>query len=329
MAPLQAVSDLYAAQQRRTLTATLATREQWAKAGSPAKFGRVVNSMFALIASAQLGAAREAAQSVPAALEESGYPEAQLARVRPAGMAGWASDGRPLEPLLWLAPDIAAAGGKSLSEQMAAGQAWLDLMVHRQVTDAGRAASSVAITSTARAGYVRFVSPPCCQRCAVLAGKFFRYNTGFDRHLRCDCIHRPTSSREPADGYADMVSTDQITDLTEAQRKAVEDGADLNQVVNAYRGRSAGLDKMMTTAEGTTKRGYASYIQRAVDRARGQSTQYTVSKSSGRRNVTRTKARPTPERIYQIAETREEAVRMLTLHGYVVGDIGKLARSVA
>lgn len=329
MAPLQAVSDLYAAQQRRTLTATLATREQWAKAGSPAKFGRVVNSMFALIASAQLGAAREAAQSVPAALEESGYPETQLARVRPAGMAGWASDGRPLESLLWLAPDVAADGGKSLSEQMAAGQAWLDLMVHRQVTDAARSASSVAITATSRTGYVRFVSPPCCQRCAVLAGKFFRFNTGFQRHFRCDCIHRPTSSREPRGGYADTVSTDQIHDLTDAQRRAINDGADLNQVVNAYRSRLSGLDKMMTTTEGTTKRGYASYIQRAVDRARGQQTQYVVSKSRGRRNVTRTKARPTPERIYQIAESREEAVRMLTLHGYVVGDIGKLARSVA
>lgn len=307
----------------------MGVRNQWAKAGSPAKFGRIVNSMFALIAAAQLGAAREGAAAVPAALEESGYPETQLARVRPAGMAGWASDGRPLESLLWLAPEIATAGGKSLTEQMAAGQAWLDLMVHRQVTDAARAASSAAITSTARTGYVRFVSPPCCQRCAVLAGKFFRFNAGFDRHLRCDCIHRPTSEREPAGSYTDTVAPEQINDLTEAQRKAVADGADLNQVVNAYRDRAGALDKMMTTTEGTTKRGYASYVQRAVDRARGQATKTAVSKSAGRRNVTRTQARPTPERIYQIAETREEAVRMLTRYGYVVGDIGKLARSVA
>lgn len=307
----------------------MAARDQWAKAGSPAKFGRIVNPLFALVAAAQLGAAREGAAAVPAALEESGYPETQLARVRPAGMAGWASDGRPLESLLWLAPEIATAGGKSLSEQMAAGQAWLDLMVHRQVTDAARSASSVAITATARTGYVRFVSPPCCQRCAVLAGKFFRFNTGFQRHFRCDCIHRPTSSREPREGYTDTVSTDQIHDLTDAQRKAIDDGADLNQVVNAYRSRLSGLDKMMTTTEGTTKRGYASYIQRAVDRARGQATKATVSRSAGRRNVTRTQARPTPERIYQIAQTREEAVKMLTRYGYVVGDIGKIARSVA
>ena len=43
----------------------------------------------------------------------------------------------------------------------------------------------LAIMATRNAGYVRYEPAPYCQRCAVLVGKWFKANTGFQRHPRC------------------------------------------------------------------------------------------------------------------------------------------------
>ena len=332
MAPLQSVADFYAAQQQRTLAATLAARAEWSKLSKPDDFGRVANRLLGLIGSAQLGAARDGVAMVPAALEESGFAEPQLARVDPAGFAGWASDGRTMESLLWQAPRIADEAGGPLVQRMAAGSNWLDLMVHQQIIDAGRGASGVTITATRNAGWVRYVNPPCCQNCAVLAGKFFRHNAGFERHWRCDCQHRPASESEPPEGYTDTIQPDQIHDLTEAQRKAVEDGADLNQVVNAYRRVTPSRrTQMFTTTEGTTRRGWASYVRRNIDREQGVATAETAT-NVGRRGavgnytVRRTQARMSPELVYKVARNREEAILLLQKNGYVVGDLRQIAK---
>jgi hypothetical protein len=326
----RSVADLYAAQQRRTAAAILAARGEWSKLSKPDDFGRIANRLLALVMSAQLGSARDGAAMVPAALAETGYPERSLARVNPSAFAGWASDGRSLESLLWLTPSIAQDAGMQIPVQMAAGQNFLDLLLQRQISDAGRGAAGVAITATRNTGWVRYVNPPCCQRCAILAGRVYRFSHGFQRHFRCDCQMRPVSDREPPDGYTETVSLDQIHDLTDAQRRAVEDGADLNQVVNAYRERMSGRDKMMTTTEGTTRRGWASHVRRSIDTERGTATVETVARSHGTRNVARTPRRLTPEAIYQQAgDDRQKAIRLLTENGYLVGDLRSLARSVA
>lgn len=284
MAPLRPVADYYAAQQARTLATTVAVRAEWGKLSKPSDFGRVANRMLALVGAAQLGAARDGAVMVPAALEASGFPEPQSARVNPAGFSGRASDGRSLESLLWQAPRVAEDAGGELVQQMAAGRGWLDLAIQRQVADAGRGSSSAAITATRGAGWVRYVNPPCCQRCAILAGRLYRYSHGFQRHYRCDCQMRPVSDREPPSGYTETITPDQIHDLTGAQRKALAEGADLNRTVNAYRARMSGRDKMTTTTE----------LSR-----RGQ-------------------RRLTPDGIYQVAASRAQAVEMLRVYGYLL-----------
>ena len=77
--------------------------------------------------------------------------------------------------------------------------------------------------------------------------------------------------------------------MTKGDRKALDEGADLNQVVNAKRGASG-----MTTTEGTTKRGLA-----------GQRL------GKGRQRLT-------PNGIYRIASDRTEAMTLLKQHGYVL-----------
>lgn len=122
-------------------------------------------------------------------------------------------------------------------------QGWqLERLVASLVTDAARAAESVGIATRPRVGYVRYVSPPCCSRCAILAGRFYRWSSGFKRHPGCDCTHLPTT--DPRSEYRqnpnDLVEQGLVRGLSKADTKALADGADLNQIVNV-RLRKAGL----------------------------------------------------------------------------------------
>lgn len=327
----QATSSLYLRQQERIAEAIAGSRAEWSRISSPAQFGRIANRLFALLAAAQLGAARDGAAMVPAALAQTGFPEKPIGTVRPAGFVGWSSQGFRLDSLLWMAPSIAEQQAGPLVQKMAAGQLFLDLVMKQQISDAGRMASGATITATPNTGWVRYVSPPCCQDCAILAGRWYRYSSGFQRHRGCDCQHRPASVNEAPAGYAEQVSLDQIHDLTDAQRKAIEDGADMNQVVNAYRRSTRSRrDRMLTTDEGTTRRGWASQLRRATDRERGVRTAETVTRTrTGQRNVTRVGRRLTPEAIYTADIPREEAVRLLIENGYMVGDLRTMSRLIA
>ena len=122
---------------------------------------------------------------------------------------------------------------------------WLDLMTKLQVADAAR--QMVGVMTAARTnlgGTVRVLNPPSCQRCAILAGRWYKWSTGFERHPRCDCVNLPSAHAgwaksegfltDPMDAYRQG----QIRDLTEAQRFAIDQGADIAQVVNATRGMS-------------------------------------------------------------------------------------------
>ena len=327
MPPPSAVEAHYVAQQRQAQAAVLLARRQWRRLSPDlSEWDRIVDPLVAVLAAAQLGAARAGEAYVPLALAEVGVDVPVAAAGRAEGFAGIAADGRPLASLLYSAVvrvKDSYAGGLQAPQALAAGEQWLGTIVRSEVADAARGAVQVAIAARPRVGYTRMVNPPCCQRCAVLAGKFFKWNTGFKRHKNCDCRHVP-STQEDFGGLVSDVHPDQIKDLTVGQRKAVGDGADLNQVINAHR-KGARSSDGMTTSEGTTRRGYASYVKREAARQRGEIAKEAVSRSSGRRNVTRTGPRLTPDAIYRLAATREEALHLLAKNGYIVGDIRKVA----
>lgn len=212
--------------------------------------------------------------------------------MRPGVMGATASDGRPLAGLLEYAEQVTSDTPGHRPAKLAAGRTWLEMVVRTQVADAARAGLGLGVVTREGVGYTRMVNPPCCQRCAVLAGKTFRWNTGFQRHPRCDCLHVPTALGRP--GYVSVVEAGQVKDLTAAQRQALDDGADLGQVLNASRGRRA---DGMTTSEGTTRRGFAAHRMA------------TTSTRS---------ARLTPEAIYRVASTRDEALTLLRRYGYLL-----------
>lgn len=153
-------------------------------------------------------------------------------------------------------------------------------LIESIVQDAGRAAESVASAVRPDVFHIRYVSPPCCGRCAVLAGRVYRWSDGFLRHPNCDCVMVPTTVAAPFAQSPDrLFDAGQIQGLSKADTKAVRDGADVAQVVNVRR-KGAGL------------------------------------KESGR--VLSRAGRPTPEGIYRLASDRTEAVALLKQFGYVI-----------
>lgn len=155
-----------------------------------------------------------------------------------------------------------------------------DRLVDSLVQDAARAAESVSVAVRPDVYHVRFVSPPCCSRCAILAGRAYRWSTGFQRHPGCDCTMVPTTVASPLrQDPESLVEQGLVTGLSKADRRALADGADLGRVVNIRQQATSLLD-----AGHSLRRG----------------------------------GRPTPAAIYRrFPDDREKAIEQLRLFGYL------------
>lgn len=298
-------SEEYEAQKRLIAATMLAIRSQWGRMGGDwwSSFESVGPRMGAVLTAGQVASARQGAAYVPEVLDEQGMSPAPVGRVRPEAFAGRAADGRPMSSLLGMAV-VRAKGAGSLES----GMSFLDSVVQTEIADAHRASIQVATIARPGTGYVRMVNSPCCKDCAVLAGKWFKANEGFLRHPNCKCFHLPTT--DPAAYEGRMPEPHEITGLSEGERKALEDGGDYSQVINASRGASK---NKMSTTEGTTRRGVA-YS------AMGGNTRSDVRRPGERYRRT-TRRRITPDGIYKVASTPEEARRLLTANGYILPSV--------
>lgn len=225
-----------------------------------------------------------------------------------------AEQGTPVAPEAALAPLAFTADPDAVSRMAEGLDNWqLDRMVMSLVADAARAAESVSIASRPRVGYVRYVSPPCCSRCAILAGRFYRWSSGFRRHPGCDCTHLATTDprSEFLQNPHDLVDKGLVTGISKADQKALADGADLNQLVNFKNGSIRRLNfgpgrTVTVTDAGTTSRGIAG--ARLGDLQAVEGSRYRVS----------SRLRLTPDAIYRAASgDRATALRLLKLHGYI------------
>lgn len=323
----RASADYYRSQQRLTVATLAAMRRVWERMGADfdAAWPTVGPQLVALLAAAQLGVATASVDYMSEVLAETGQDDDPVAEVAPRAFAGTASDGFPLDSLLYgavIAAKLASRGGAAApAEALARGRRWLDMTVRTQVADTGRAVTQVGIATRPRiTGYVRMLNLPSCSRCVILAGKWYGWNTGFRRHPACDCRHIPASEDMAGDLRTDpraALRSGRVTGLSRTDRQALDDGADLNQVVNARRRRAG---DGMSTSEGTSRRGYASYVQREAARQRGEIAREV--RAGGRRRV---QGRLTPDAIYRVAQDRTEAVRLLHANGYIVGDIAAVA----
>lgn len=310
----------------------LLVRRQWVRMASLDDWPTIASRVTLLTAAGQAAAARRAAEWTAESFVTLGAPE-PVAAVNPQAFAGVASDGRPLDSLLYSSVVHARNSYASTDLQLESGRKWLATLAKTMIADAGRGAAQAQMVATPRTGYVRAVRPPSCQACAALAGKDVRWSVAFERHPGCDCVHVPRYGDLVTDDYTYDPQVGDIYDLTAGQRMALEDGGDLGQVINAYRGATpAQRAKMLTTTEGTTKRGWYAAVQREAARQRGEVVQFMNVTNTGRRGyianykVRRTAPRLTPDAIYKVSQTREEAVRLLARNGYLQGSLSDVAR---
>lgn len=171
--------------------------------------------------------------------------------------------------------DVATGPTATLPTDMA-----FDRLIASLVQDAGRAAEQVATSTRPNVGWVRQLTPPSCSRCVVLAGRVYRYSSGFRRHPGDDCVTVPV--REGDTTYAadpqELARTGQVRGLSKADQQAIDLGADLSQIVNV-RLKAAGLSEA------------SEVLARA--------------------------GRPTPAGIFRSTNTREEALTALAAAGYL------------
>jgi hypothetical protein len=106
-----------------------------------------------------------------------------------------------------------------------------DRLVASLVQDAGRAAESVAVAVRPKVVFVRYLTLPSCSRCAVLAGRVYRYSQGFLRHPNCDCVMLPTTVAAPdlVQDPVELAKAGQIRGLSQADMLAIEQGADFGR----------------------------------------------------------------------------------------------------
>lgn len=250
---LTSATEHYRRQQRIT---ALAVREGRRRASRGARY------VAAGVGAYQLAAASLAAEFTPAQLAE------QNIDAPPAGSFIAAS-------VLTSRPALVGM------LEAAASTAALDRLIATLVTDSARTAMSVEVGQRRNlVGYVRALNPPSCGRCAVLAGRVYRYSSGFQRHPGCDCLMTPVASMtsdlvtDPTQAF----ENGQIRGLSKSDADAINDGADIGQVVNVRR-KAAGL----TEGSSVLVRG----------------------------------GKPTPTGIYRVASDRTQAISLLKRYGYI------------
>lgn len=258
--------------------------------------------ILGILQAAMREASRGAQDYAAAAARAYGADPDPAGTVAEATFAATASDGRPLDTLLEQ-PSLEVAAfvlqGMPTVQADAIGGRHLQRIVTTQIGDAARVATGVAVVNDqALQGYVRHLTLPSCQRCIILAGRWYRWNAGFERHPQCDCVHvpaaEPVAVASPREVYDSLTDEERRTaGWSGHDQQAIDDGADLARVTNYRR-------KLQSVA------------------IAGRVVKTTGIGFKGQR----TRVRLTPEAIYQEAQrldwTRDETIRQLKRHGYIL-----------
>ena len=317
----------------------IAVRMWQQSGGDPARWAAVLAFVVATIMRAQAAAVTAAPPYIAATLIDLGIDAPSAAVIDPLPLIGVTGNGLPLARLYAGLPEqlglhaaqavarrdddptpaalrpaptpaeVRELPPQIFQEAMNATTDQFASHVQTTISDTGRDAESLEIAARPGIGYVRMLNPPSCKRCVVLAGKFYRWNAGFKRHPNCDCRHIPAPESvaddltvDPDAYFRSLSEAEQDAAFTKAGAQAIRDGADISQVVNAGKGMRVAQvygQWLKITTQGVTKRGRAG---RAI-RTRGRDPATTP--------------RLMPSSIYKIAASRDDALRLLKLNGYI------------
>ena len=284
-----------------------------------------------MVTHGQLLAAQAAIASADVALDLQHYDVVPELSADPEAFAGVTGSGDPVMGLAYAQAQKITELVDAEAPIVERAQAWhhagvmLATATQTAISDAARMAILTHLAARPGTTWIRVVRPPCCARCAILAGKKGGSSMRFLRHPGCDCTAIPVSEATSdmhklfyfdAKEYFDSLSPEQQAKVfTKAGARAIRDGADINQIVNARRGMktitSAGGRRRLITTEGTTKRGWASGYLREQYGA-------SLQKTSGSRYRRTSVARLMPEEIYRIAGAdRDLALSLLHKNGFL------------
>lgn len=297
--------------------------------------------MVDLVTEGQQTAAAGAEVYTTFVLAELGIPSEAPTRLNLPAFADVAGDGRSVASLLYGGVVKAAKAQyeprmKDLPPTRVADLAlaeaaeWIDAVATTLMEDAARAAEAVSLAQRPWVdGFVRMLDPKNpCSRCVVLAGKFYLFNAGFERHEKCRCKHIPYMENmtrdiltNPSEYFESLSAAEQDRVFTNAGAEAIRLGADPTQVVNARRG--------MKTAQ-QNPRGWIPQGRMVPTDVYGRPTFITSEGVTrfgtfGKINAQRAKdgkpklpVRLMPESILAIARDREDSIRLLRLYGYLL-----------
>ncbi|MGU3358185.1 hypothetical protein ACLBWJ_13100 [Microbacterium sp. M4A5_1d] len=289
MLPRAAV-DHYQLQQGIAVAAAAEVGGLWASMSDDfdASWSLIAAPAFETVAAAQLTAAATGAAYVGAVLLETDVDAPPVADVVPHAFAGVTEDGRPLDTLMQGATIRAKeAVGAGLTTALALAEAgdWLQGVVLDSVRAANREAVAAAMTVRPGVqGWVRMLNPPSCKFCVGLAGKWFQWNQGFQVHPNCDCRHIPAQESTAGDLTVDPYAY--FRSLDEKMQDRIWGKADAQAIRD-------GAD-----------------INRVVNIRSVENRRTRAGKRPKRRTV---------DDIYAEATDRDDAIRLLTEHGYVIG----------
>jgi hypothetical protein len=323
---LPRTASRYSAAQLATIAeAERQVAARWARTGTQfdSSWLLVGSAIVATVLDAQTDIAERANDFIPAILRATSQAAEAAEQPDPLGFVGYTGAGLLVERALSSAPiraKQAVAGGQTAIQAAATAQRWLRQATATILADTARGAEGLSsYTRPDVTGYVRMVHGGACGRCVILAGRRYRMREAFDRHPDCRCSHIPATEDLAGDwqtaphAYFDSLTDEQQIKLmgSKANAQAVRDGADLTQIINAYR-RTGGLSKAQSpikrrngakfTTEGTTRRGLAGQQQAGLRR-------------HGPRQM-----RLMPETIAERAKDTEDRLRLLRLYGWIADE---------
>lgn len=265
----------------------------WRRMGDDfdSSWARISDDILHVVDTGRRAAVTTALPYTSAVLAQTGQVAEAVADVDPAGILATTSDGRQLATLYdqSIVHAKAAVGrGTPVEEALAQSGRWLTMVTLTTLADTRRDVYAADITARpSLGGYVRMLNPPSCKDCIALAGKWFRWNTGFERHPNCDCIHVPAHEdvagdlrTDPYKLFFSMSEAEQDATFGRIEARAIRDGGDLYRVVNLS---NRGLG---------TPRAAARYG---------------------------TPSRMTIDQIYRVAGTRTNAIKLMKREGYITG----------
>lgn len=272
----------------------------------------------AAVEQGQQQAALLAAPYVAGTLQQQGVASAPLGVLLVGALAGRSAGGLPLSMLLdyaWAYLRRALDLGVPAAGARAFGLSKLLTYTSTEIGDAGRVGVQIVTALEPKlVGYVRLVHLPACGRCIQLAGRLYRYSSGFLRHPRCDCQMKPVTGtqwrrdyrgQDPQALFEKMTPVEQAKAFGAREAKTIRAGGDIHRVVNARRKGSLYIaGGYEYTHEASTTRG----VGRQLGQLRKQ-PRYRY-RSSGA-------ARPTPAQLVDAARNRSELIRQLRQFGYI------------